>query len=178
MVRFATSCHTVSRVHASTLVVPTAQVVQNIETIAADLASPKRAIPTFKRKVITVNRDESLAAVLRLIDQHDFSQLPVYHDNRFIGLLTENGITRWLAHHVRTAISLVELEEAPVRLVVREEETAKNVDFLRSDATVEDVIEAFRGNPLLEAVLFTSSGRRQESLLGVATQWDVLANFS
>jgi len=160
------------------LVVPTSEVVQNIEAIATDLARPKRAIPTFRRKVITVNHDDSLAAVLRLIDQHDFSQLPVYRDDRFIGLLTENGITRYLAHHVRTEISLVELEEVSVRLVVREEETTKNVDFLRSDATVDDVVEAFRGNPVLEAVLFTSNGRRQEALLGVATQWDVLAHFS
>jgi CBS domain-containing protein len=144
------------------LVVPTSEVVQNIEAIATDLARPKRAIPTFRRKVITVNPDDSLAAVLRTIDQHDFSQLPVYHDGRFMGLLTENGITRWLAHHVRTEISLVELEEVSVRLVVREEETTKNVAFLRADATVADVVEAFRGNPVLEAVLFTSNGRRQD----------------
>ena len=156
------------------LVVPTLDVVENIEAIATDLERPKRAIPTFKRKVITVNQNDTLAAVLRLIDQHDFSQLPVYHDEgRFVGLLTENGITRWLAHHVRTEISLIELEEALVRLVVREEETTKNVDFLRSDVTVDDVVEAFRRNPVLEAVLFTTNGRRQESPLGIVTQWDV-----
>jgi predicted transcriptional regulator len=160
------------------LVVPTLEVVENIQAIATELERPKRAIPTFKRKVITVNQDDSLAAVLRLIDQHDFSQLPVYHDDRFVGLLTENGITRWLAHHVRTEISLVELEEARVRLVVREEETTKNVQFMRSDATVDDVVEAFRGNPVLEAVLLTTNGRRHESLLGIATQWDVLAHLS
>jgi CBS domain-containing protein len=161
------------------LVVPTLDVVKNIEAIATDLDRPKRAIPTFKRKVITVNQNDTLAAVLRLIDQHDFSQLPVYHDEgRFVGLLTENGITRWLAHHVRTEISLIELEEALVRPVVREEETTKNVDFLRSDVTVDDVVEAFRRNPILEAVLFTTNGRRQESLLGIATRWDVLAHLS
>ena len=65
-----------------------------------------------------------------------------------------------------------------MRLVVREEETTKNVTFLRSDATVDDVVEAFRGNPVLEAVLFTLNGRRQDALLGVATQWDVLAHLS
>ena len=177
MLRSATSCPTGPRVRARYLVVPTREVVLNIEAIAIELAKPKRAIPTFKRQVITVNRDDSLAAVLLLIDQHDFSQLPVYHNDRFIGLLTENGITRWLAHHVRTAISLVELEEVPVKLVVREEETTKNVEFLRSDATVDDVVQAFRSNPVLEAVLFTTNGRRQESLMGVATQWDVLAHL-
>ena len=72
---------------------------------------------------------------------------------------------------------MVELEEVPVKLVVREEETTKNVEFLRSDATVDDVVQAFRSNPVLEAVLFTTNGRRQESLMGVATQWDVLAHL-
>jgi hypothetical protein len=73
---------------------------------------------------------------------------------------------------------LIELEEALVRLVVREEETTKNVDFLRSDVTVDDVVEAFHRNPVLEAVLFTTNGRRQESPLGIATRWDVLAYLS
>ena len=152
--------------------------MQRIETVATDLTNPKRAIPTFRRKVITVKSDDSLAAVLQLVDEHDFSQFPVYRGDRFVGLLTENGITRWLAHHVSTAISLVELEDVPVRSVVREEETSKNVEFLRPGAAVDDVVEAFRRNPVLEAVFFTLNGGRQEAPLGVATQWDVLGHLS
>jgi predicted transcriptional regulator len=63
-----------------------------------------------------------------LIKKHDYSQFPIYDEDEFVGLLTENGITRWLAKHVTQVLSLVDFEEIPVSALLQEEEMRENVN--------------------------------------------------
>lgn len=49
-----------------------------------------------------------------MISEKEFSQFPIYQENRFSGLLTENGITRGLANHSTKVMTLIELGEATV----------------------------------------------------------------
>jgi predicted transcriptional regulator len=140
------------------------------------MTRPERAIPTFERPVETLGPSESLATVLRTIRKRDYSQFPVYDDGlRFRGLLTENGITRWLAGHVATQLSLVELEDVPVKVVLREEEQAQsNWAFVARDETVGRIRQLFAEREMLEAVLISPRGKRNESLIGIVTRWDLL----
>jgi predicted transcriptional regulator len=156
------------------LAVPTAAIAQNLQACRDRLVNPARVIPTFQRKVETVSIDDNLTRVLKIITQREYSQFPVYEAERFRGLLTENGITRWLAHHVATQLSLVELDEVPVRQVLRNEEKRKNYQFVARDTLVDDVSGLFESQELLEAVLITASGRESEKLLGIATRWDMI----
>jgi len=98
----------------------------------------------------------------------------VYDDKQFHGLLTENGVTRWLAHHVVRTLSLVELDDIPVGKVLQNEEERKNHQFVSRDMRVDDVSALFAKQTLLEAVLITASGKQTEKLLGIATRWDIL----
>ena len=159
-------------------VVPTEQSLVRAEGIATALELPPRAIPTFKRHVLRVEADQPLSSVLRLIDEHSFTQFPVYRKNDFVGLLTENGITRWLSRYVARELTLVDLEDIPVRKALKEEESSKVVAFMAADRRVSEVLRQFQSTPLLEAVLFTTNGRRSEGLLGIATRWDLSAHLT
>ena len=90
------------------------------------------------------------------------------------GLLTENGITRWLAHHVDTKFSTVELDDVPVKAVLQNEEMLKTCCFVAGDIRVDDVSALFASHGELEAVLITTQGKESEPLLGIATRWDIL----
>jgi predicted transcriptional regulator len=136
--------------------------------------NPARAIPTFQRKVEKVSVHDNLARVLRIVRERDYSQFPAYEAEKFCGLLTENGITRWLAHHVATELSLVELEDITVKLVLRIEEKRKNYHFIPRDTRVDDVKGLFASHELLEAVLITAGGKESEALLGIVTRWDII----
>jgi hypothetical protein len=96
--------------------------------------------------------------VLKVIEQRDYSQFPVYASERFLGLLTENGITRWLAHHVTSNLSLVELEKVSVKEVLENEEARKNCKFVAKDIRVNAIVGQFVSQETLEAVLITSNG--------------------
>ncbi|MFN8007522.1 MAG: CBS domain-containing protein [Terriglobia bacterium] len=154
--------------------VPTPTLGEELRACRDRLTNPPHVIPAFKRRVETVSIDDTLARVLRLISLRDYSQFPVYDAERFQGLLTENGITRWLADHIAKEISLIELEGVSVRHVLLNEEKRPNFLFVSQDMLVDDVKELFASHELLEAGIITLTGKRSESLLGIATRWDMI----
>jgi len=156
------------------LAVPTPTMVDELESILYRLTNPELAIPRFQKEVETVSIKDPLSNVLRKISYRDYSQFPVYDGQRFKGLLTENGITRWLAYHVSSKLSLVELEEVFVDQILRNEEQRENYIFVNRNKTVNEIKELFAGKELLEAVLITESGSKNQELLGIATRWDML----
>lgn len=156
------------------VVIPTPAIAEELKRCRERLVNPALAIPTFQRPVETISTGDSLARVLKIIDERDYSQFPVYEGQQFRGLLTENGVTRWLARHVTRTLSLVELDEIPVVQVLQNEEKRQNHQFVSRNMLVDDVRVLFAKHALLEAALITNSGKQAEKLLGIATRWDIL----
>lgn len=115
------------------LSIPTERTVERIEAIRDSLLHAPLAIPTFQRDVATVQTSDRLSRVLEVIRRGDFSQLPVYQGQQFSALLTENGITRWLARHASTECTAVDLEDVAVADVVAEQENRQNWAFTGRD---------------------------------------------
>ena len=156
------------------VVIPTLAVAEGLKDCKERLMNPARAVPTFQRTVETISIDDTLSRVLKVIEERDYSQFPVYQDKRFRGLLTENGVTRWLARHVSQSVPSARLGDVPVSEVLQNEEERKNHQFVRHDMRLDDVTTLFAKQALLEAVIITASGDETESLLGIATRWDIL----
>ena len=154
--------------------VPTPLTVEQFEQFHIRLTQPPRAIPTFQRAVAMVRPEHSLQHVLSLVNEHDYSQFPVYGDDGFHGLLTENGITRWLARHVTEQLELVDFNEVTVSEVLGTEENREDVMFVGRNTPVPEIKEFFAERRLLEAVLITTRGDRNQALLGIATRWNML----
>jgi predicted transcriptional regulator len=154
--------------------VPSERTIKQVKQFRDRLINPLKAIPTFQREVETLTPERSLAWVFQRINECDYSQFPVYEGDRFIGLLTENGITRWLARHTVTNLTLIEFEEILITNVLPEEEVRTNCSFIVRDKSVDEVVEQFSDNLFLEAVLITQNGKESKKLLGIATRWDIL----
>ncbi len=156
------------------LSVPLPIVVDDIEAIRDQLLNPPRVIPRFQKEVRTVKSTDTLSDVLALVESLEYSQFPVYDDGQYRGLLTENGITRWLAHHSTTEMTLVELQEVNVKALLRKEEKRPNYAFVSTKATAEETMDKFAANPFLEAVIITDSGQKEGKLIGIITRWDAV----
>jgi predicted transcriptional regulator len=156
------------------LAVPTPAIVQDLSSCRERLINPDRVIPKFQREVTILSPQDSLARVFRLISEKEYSQFPVCDDHLFQGLLTENGITRWIAQHVAREISLIELDDIRVEQVLQAEESRRNWQFVSCSRRVDEVAGMFAVKPLLEAILITATGKEAESLLGIVTRWDIV----
>jgi predicted transcriptional regulator len=153
--------------------VPSTFTLAEVKKFRDALINPQKAIPTFQREVEFLSPDKSLAWVLGKINDCDYSQFPVYEGQTFLGLLTENGITRWLAHHTSNE-TIVDFEDEKIRQILPEEEERSNYTFVSRETLVDEIVEEFSENLFLEAALITHNGRENEKLLGIATRWDIL----
>lgn len=154
--------------------VPTPRTVETLEAIRDRLLTPERVDPRFRRPVVTVDAGDSLAHVLKLIHEKEITHFPVYAGTTFSGLLSQNGITRYLAHHAAKVEGPLDLGAVEVRFVLAREESRANYFFAARDEPVPKIAFAFHENTFLEAVLITAHGARHEKLLGIATRADVL----
>ena len=154
--------------------VPAQETVADIEAIRDRLLHPQRADKKFMRPVLSLEAGDSLHYVLKLMHEKNFSHFPVYAGNQFSGVLTPNGITRFLAHHAAKDDLPLNLKEVEVRYVLAREESRPNYFFASRDEAVEKIVFSFHENTFLEAVLFTERGGKKEKLIGIATRADVL----
>lgn len=119
---------------------------------------------------------DSLSVVVATAFEKGYSQFPVFDSGRFVGLITENEITRWLGRRAHQNGLAIDLTEVKVRTVLREKDPFKKgvaiFDFVRFDASVEDVMGKFMARPMLEAVLLTRTGNSKSKIEGIITQWD------
>lgn len=153
--------------------VPSEETVSEIEQIRDRLLKPRIARDEFRRpNIATLQASDPMTSLLELVKTRSFTYFPVYDQGDFSGLATSNGITRWLAVTV-TGDSLVEFGDHTVGEVLSLEEERTNVEFVPADMVVDDVVYKFQSNVQLEAALVTHNGRRRESLLGIATRWDI-----
>jgi predicted transcriptional regulator len=138
-------------------VIPTRTILQRLDHLHDQLVAPLRVIPTFRRTVETIAAHDTLLTVLQLIARRDYSQFPVYKTHRFIGLLTENGITRWLATGISRK-SMSDLDIVTVSQLLTQEESGDTCAFIAAAEEVRTVRAMFANQPLLEAVLITDNG--------------------
>lgn len=179
LIKFATLRNAI--VHESTqgayaIAEPHKSVVEEIERLEKELTNPPKVITHFNKKVETVKHNNSVADVLKIIRDRDYTQFPVYQEEEFIGLLTENGITKWLARNIEEDI--ISLEETNLIDILEFEEDVDNYIFIGKEITVYEAEEIFKDFPYtrarLDALLITHSGKKKESLLGIITTWDIL----
>ncbi len=156
------------------LATPAERIVKKLESIAGELESPERVEARIDpEKVATVSANDSLKHVLHLIHEKQFSQFPVIEEGRIIGLLTENGITRWLSSEVFKE-SMIEFNDATVAQVLAHEEKRQNMELVSRFTLIGHVRMQFSQNALLEAVIITQAGKADQTPLGILTRWDFI----
>jgi predicted transcriptional regulator len=107
--------------------------------------------------------------------ENSFSQLPVYKNNLFYDLLTNNTISRWLGANVKEEI--FSIKETPVSEVLKFTEIKDNYIFLDKEDNINKALESFNefeklGTPL-DAILITNNGSSTGELLGIITYTDL-----
>jgi predicted transcriptional regulator len=144
--------------------------------IKEGLETPVPISRKHKKKVTTIEPDTSLAVVLKVAYEKEFSQLPVVDQGgRFRGLVTENEITRWLGRHVGRKGTTVDLAGVAVKAVLREKEESARRQIFQFESLEEPetvVMGLFMRHPMLEVVLLTASGTKDSPIEGIVTQWD------
>lgn len=156
---------------------PHDEIVAKIEHILGLLETPEKVFPRFQRYVKTFQYHVQLGKVLEVIKRHSYSQFPIYDGKQFIGLLTHNGISAWLANYNDNC--MVSIHDIPISEVFVYETHKDNYMFISKNLLLYEAKNLFvthfqRKMTRLDALLITNNGRKDEELLGIITPTDVL----
>lgn len=126
--------------------------------------------------VLSIRSDDHLGAASRMMYEHHYSQLPVYGDSGYVGLLTIRNITYWLGAQ---NTKILDLTQVRVEAVLAHTEPADTALFVPPDASLVVALNVFtahnrRGNPI-DAILISADGTPNGALLGLIALADLPA---
>ena len=73
---------------------PSDEVVERMKFIEQQLVDPSTVI-VFKTEVIKFNATDAIADVLKVSGEKEILKLPIYENDKFVGLVTSRGIAKW-----------------------------------------------------------------------------------
>jgi CBS domain-containing protein len=154
---------------------PHESIVESIIKIEEELTKPKIVYSYFAQKVYTVQANEKVLTLLEVIREKEFTKFPVYNGKEFLGLITQKGITNWLANELYNGNNI--MIEQTLSDVLRYEDNG-NYKFISGNSSLYEAVDMFKdqiGNGhRLEAILMTENGDPTESLVGIVTNWDIM----
>ncbi|NWF79740.1 MAG: CBS domain-containing protein [Chloroflexi bacterium] len=150
--------------------------VAQLQKITDQLIRPPRVLPHFQVNVISLTPAVSIAEAVVIMHERSFSQIPIYEDDQFVGLLTSNTIARWLGASV--ADDVFSLGETSIHQVLAHTEDPDHVGFCAWDTTLIAVAERFQAaqdrGKRLDALLITQNGKPNERPLGIIAVFDLV----
>lgn len=169
-------------VHKSTgrpIAEPHQEVVDQLKYIYRALTKPLTALEIAKKPVYTTTVHDLLSDVLSQMAQHFYHAVPVYVDNRFVGVLSQHSIVKWVGEH--TAREQFSLSSATVgqlqQYFDRPNDKYNAYVFVSQNIDAFTIRESFMSftseKKRLGAVFVTEHGNQNEPILGIITAWDL-----
>ncbi|WJP97882.1 CBS domain-containing protein [Macrococcus bovicus] len=156
---------------------PTAEFIEKLKKIRQQFENPA-TVSIFNKEVISLNETDSLLKVLELVEDYHVSQYPVFQGQRFLGILTDNGITSWLSS-VRQENPL-DLNKYKVSDLLSKDDKGASYEIIRQDMPLYEIekkmIERInqKGHSKL-VMLISETGviEHREDITGIITPGDM-----
>jgi len=153
-------------------------VVKRIKELHEYITQPTKVLPEFQKEVMGALEEDFINDILKKMREHSFSQFPVFDNEGFVKeVVSTNTISRWLSSQLEREGSIL-VEDVRVKAFMDEIEFHDNFKFLARNASIYDAYELFikhinicKRN--LDVLFITSSGKREEKLLGLITIEDI-----
>ena len=167
------------KIDGAYLVEPSAETIEFLRKILKMVEEPKLAIDyaVSEKQIYKTDLNASLRKVMRVMKDRGFSHIPVMNGSKVIGVLSVNILFDYFAETGGEIDPEVKVS-ALADLIAVDKHTNEYYKFMKSDATFDEVDEAFmkryQGKKRLVAVFLTSNGSADGNLLAMLTPWSVV----
>lgn len=148
--------------------------VKQICHIRDILLQPPTVALFSQRKVVSIMASDSIAKATKIMHDRHYSQLPVYDEHRYIGLLTTRIVTYWLGSQHTDSVPCAQV---PVSEVLATAEPGDSAIFIANDTLLTEALALFdyheRRQRYIDALLITTDGATQSPLLGIIAVGDI-----
>ncbi|MDN6161411.1 MAG: CBS domain-containing protein [Atopostipes sp.] len=155
---------------------PHEEVVEKIKKIAENISNPPRVNSLFNDQVLAYDASNSVFDAIKEMTDHNYSQMPIKDNEKFLGLLNANTITRWFGATENKEIDddgSTIITDTKIKDVLDYKETTDTYRFISRNTFIHDALDYFEKDRKLEALFITETGDSSEKLLGIITVWDL-----
>lgn len=156
------------------IAIPSLEAVDRLTKIVAKYTEPALLYSICHHEVITTDASHTLMEAMELVKKHNYSKIPIYKNQTYIGLLSGNIIARWLAAHVTSEEKIVDLTSRVIlEDVLKFAEKTDQVRFIPRSMNVYEFIKMNKSTLSKSGVyLMTQNGKPNEKPIGILTNYD------
>jgi predicted transcriptional regulator len=176
-------------VHRSTgqpIADPHQEAVDRIQQLYQHLVNPPTAADIANQPVFTCQIEMPIATLVRSMQENSYVYVPVYQGKIFVGVFSENTLTKWLASVASGEEFLIKSKTVGELSDFFDQENDKFNSYRfvseQTDAfsVREDFVSFLSQKKRLGAVFLTQNGNPTEKITGIITAWDIpkLAKYS
>lgn len=155
---------------------PHIEVVEKMEGIARLIATPPLAYDKIStHEVLCVNGSDILSTAVKLMARSGYSNLPVYTDNKLVGVLNGQRLMDIIGRHLLEGEDIQKfIDNITIGDIVEELANVQYYCLADEKITIEQVMNLFETNNKLLIVLITREGTEDYPPLGIITKDDVI----
>lgn len=162
------------KTNGETFANPTPAAIKKIAQYAESITKPPRVIDIFKKEVYTAQTQDFLKEVIPTMKKRGYTQIPVYQDKNFIGVLSEAKLLYRLADFLLYEnyinISATKIQHIPL------EYGWKEYLFVSQYMSIYEAGELFNEKKQrwekLSVLFITATGSPDEEILGLISRSD------
>ena len=147
-----------------------------MEGIATLIATPPLAYDKIStHEVLCVNGKDILSTAIKLMTRSGYSNLPVYTDNKLVGVLNGQRLMDIIGCHLVAGENIQKfIDRVTVGDIIEELSNERYYCLADEKITIEQVMNLFETNNKLLIVLITREGTQDYPPLGIITKDDVI----
>jgi len=159
---------------------PHDEIVASIEKIFNELQNPPRI--NCNHKIETIHETDKIEKMLNLINESDFSQLPLVNsENQVIEIVSTNTIARWLA--AKAGDDLISIQDTLIKDLLPHIEYKMNYRFISRTKNYYDAAAIFQSESNkqgynLDAIFVTDSGLSNQKIIAMLCISDLAQYFT
>ena len=155
---------------------PHVDVVEKMEGIARLISTPPLAYDKIStHEVLCVNSTDLLRDAIKLMARSGYSNLPVYTDNKLVGVLNGQRLMDILGRHLLKNDNIQKfVDKVTIADIIEELGNEHYYCLVDEKVTIEQVMNLFETNNKLLIVLITKQGTEEYPPLGIITKDDVI----
>ena len=164
------------RIDGRVIAEPNDYAVAELKKIYDKISTPKKMIEICNHSVKTLSPNDSLSEALSLMNKHDFSQVPIYDNGVFVGMLNPTAISTWMGKIMLNGS--INISEVIIKDVLVHKRTSRITLFRPKDVDVYEVLEIYKEYAIktdrIDAIIITENGKKTDKPLTIVTDHDIL----
>ena len=155
---------------------PHDDIVEKIERLAYLISEPPKAIDRIGNKeVLVIETEMKVKPAIELIARSGYSNLPVYKDDKLVGVLNGRKLVNVIGKRLMEGVSLDSyVENTTVGEIVTE--MGDDYYFMLSDEdlTIDEAMNCFENNRKLLIILITKDGKETGKPIKIISSADII----